>query len=77
MFPNFEVLRNFGQFVKPNTVLEKKTAKNLRGFRAIWTQISREVRKSSGKEIMKHAWTLLRDTGYKGVRQAPLNSNNN
>lgn len=50
--------------------------KNLHGFKLIWHDISKEAARVSGKAVMDHAYKVLRQIGYKGLRQAMVDISN-
>ena len=44
--------------------------KNLQGFKLVWGHISKQTAKDLGKSLMDHSYKILRQIGYKGLREA-------
>ena len=44
--------------------------KNLQRFKLVWGHISKQTAEDLGKSLMDHSYKILRQIGYKGLREA-------
>lgn len=74
--PQARGIELFWALCKQRYSTRKVEPKNLHGFKLIWQKISKQVAGEVGIDVMRHAAKMIREIGYKGVRQAMCNISN-